>query len=67
MLGVTEEYRRKGLDILFYYYTIQKGLERGYTKSELSWISEDNAVLISIVEKIGAIRYKTYRIYEKPV
>lgn len=65
MLGVTEEYRRKGLDILFYYYTIQKGLERGYTKSELSWISEDNAVLISIVEKIGAIRYKTYRIYEK--
>lgn len=67
MLGVTEEYRRKGIDILFYYYTIQKGLERGYTKSELSWISEDNAVLISIVEKIGSIRYKTYRVFTKQI
>jgi hypothetical protein len=65
LLGVVEEYRTKGFDILFYYYTIVKGLERGYKEAELSWISEDNTVLISIVEKIGAKRYKTYRMYEK--
>jgi len=65
LLGVHEEYRKKGLDILFYYYTITRGLELGYNKSELSWISEDNSNLIGIVEKIGASRYKTYRMYKK--
>lgn len=67
LLGVHEEYRKKGLDILFYYYTITRGLELGYNKSELSWISEDNSNLIAIVEKIGAIRYKTYRMYRKNI
>jgi len=65
LLGVNEEYRKKGLDILFYYYTITRGLELGYNKSELSWISEDNRNLIGIVEKLGASRYKTYRMYRK--
>ncbi len=65
LLGINEEFRTKGLDILFYYYTIKKGLERGYKQAELSWISEDNKVLLSIMEKIGAQRYKVYRMYEK--
>lgn len=65
LLGVSDEFRKKGLDILFYYHTIRKGLERGYKQAELSWISEDNCNLIGIVEKIGAIRYKTYRMYRK--
>lgn len=65
LLGINEEYRSKGLDILFYYSTIKKGPERGYNSAELSWISEDNKVLLSIVEKIGAVRYKIYRMYQK--
>lgn len=64
LLGINEEYRLKGLDILFYYTTIIKGLEHGYDEGELSWISEDNKVLLSIVEKLGARRYKTYRMYQ---
>lgn len=65
LLGVRAEYRSKGLDILFYYFTIIQALKQGYTEAELSWISEENFNLISIVEKIGAKRYKTYRMYEK--
>lgn len=65
LLGINEEYRSKGLDILFYYSTIKRGPERGYYEAELSWISEDNKVLLSIVEKIGAKRYKIYRMYQK--
>lgn len=65
LLGIDEEYRSKGLDILFYYSTIIKGPEQGYKEAELSWISEDNKVLLSIVEKIGAERYKVYRMYKK--
>lgn len=64
-LGVRRDHRLKGLDSLFYYHTIRKGLERGYKMAELSWISEDNKNLVSIVEKMGAERYKTYRMYKK--
>jgi hypothetical protein len=65
LLGIDEKYRSKGLDILFYYHTIKQGLHRGYNAGELSWISEDNKVLLSIVEKMGAERYKVYRMYQK--
>lgn len=64
-LGVRPDHRLKGLDSLFYYHTIRKGLERGYKMAELSWISEENKNLVSIVEKMGAERYKTYRMYKK--
>jgi hypothetical protein len=67
LLGVRTTYRNKGLDVLFYYYTITRVLERGYTWSELSWISEKNRNLVRIVEKIGADRYKTYRVYQKRI
>jgi len=64
-IGVKKDHRFKGLDALFYYHTMRKGIERGYDSAELSWISEDNKNLIKIVEKIGAVRYKTYRMYKK--
>lgn len=64
-LGVHPGYRLKGLDALFYYNTIRKGIKRGYKTAELSWIAENNQNLIKIVEKIGAQRYKTYRFYQK--
>lgn len=67
LLGVSEAYRNKGLDIVFYYYTISRGMERGYNKCELSWISEDNTVLNSIMDKIGSFRYKTYRMFGKDI
>lgn len=64
-IGVKKDHRYKGLDALFYYHTMRKGIERGYSSAELSWISEDNKNLIKIIEKIGAVRYKTYRMYKK--
>jgi hypothetical protein len=33
----------------------------------LSWISEDNAVLIQELQRLGAKQYKTYRVYDKPL
>lgn len=37
----------------------------GYKDAELSWILEDNAPMIRLVENAGATPYKRYRIYEK--
>jgi hypothetical protein len=67
LLGVTEPYRNKGLDIIFYYYTISRGMARGYNKCESSWVSEDNTVLNSIMDKIGSEKYKTYRMFGKEI
>jgi hypothetical protein len=67
LLGIDQSFRLRGMDILFYYYTMQRAFENGYDEAELSWISEDNNILISIVEKLGAELYKKYRVYEKPL
>jgi hypothetical protein len=40
-------------------------LDRGTEHAELSWILEDNMPMRRIIEGLGAISYKTYRIYEK--
>lgn len=41
------------------------GLARGVCQVELSWILEDNRPMRRISESLGAIPYKTYRVYEK--
>jgi hypothetical protein len=65
LLGIQKEYRNRGLDVFFYYHTMKKVFESGYDEAELSWISESNTCLISIVHKFGAELYKRYRVFEK--
>jgi hypothetical protein len=40
-------------------------LERGIERVELSWILEDNWPMRRVIESLGAVAYKTYRIYGK--
>jgi GNAT superfamily N-acetyltransferase len=44
-------------------YHIKQGCER----AELSWILEDNLPMRRLIEAMGGIPYKTYRVYEKPI
>jgi hypothetical protein len=37
----------------------------GFRRVELSWILEDNRSMLRILEEIGAVPYKVYRIFEK--
>ena len=64
-MGVVEEYRGRGVDALFYYETIKRGIEHGYTEGEASWILANNDMMNRAIEMMGAKVYKTYRIYEK--
>ncbi len=41
------------------------GAKKGMKEAELSWILEDNAGMRNILESIGGVAYKRYRIYEK--
>lgn len=38
---------------------------RGVTRAELSWILEDNLPMRRMIEALGGVPYKTYRIYER--
>lgn len=40
-------------------------LGRGTKRAELSWILEDNMPMRRMIEALGGVHYKTYRIYEK--
>ncbi|MFP4176140.1 MAG: N-acetyltransferase [Candidatus Brocadiia bacterium] len=64
-LGVVEEYRNSGVDALLYHDTFENGASRGYWSCEMSWILEDNDLMLRALRRMGAERYKTYRIYAR--
>lgn len=64
-LGVVEEYRSSGLAAAFYVRLTRVARKLGYSGDcEMSWILEDNVLMIRSLEVMGARHYKTYRIYE---
>jgi len=65
IMGMLEAYRGRGADAIFYLETAQEALRRGYKRLEGSWILETNTMMNQIIERLGGVRYKTYRIYEK--
>jgi ribosomal protein S18 acetylase RimI-like enzyme len=67
MMGILKEYRNRGLDAVLYLDTLDKGREAGYKEADCSLIVENNERMIRAIEAFGAKRYKTYRLYEKPI
>jgi hypothetical protein len=65
LLGLTTEYRNRGLFPLFVYEASRRGLEVGTEGGEASWLLEDNAAIVAPLEAMGAQAYKRWRIYEK--
>jgi GNAT superfamily N-acetyltransferase len=63
--GLRKDFRKTGIDGLFYYETYARGVERGFSRGEFSWILEDNLAMRHALENLGAHIYKTYRIYDK--
>jgi len=64
---VVPKHRRQGIDAAMYARTMAAARRRGVRWAELSWILEDNTAMIRALERMGAVPYKTYRIYEKPL
>jgi len=67
LLGVKAEYRKRGIEALLYTELFRRGMALGYKKGELSWILEDNSAMRNIIESLGGMAYKRYRLYEKPL
>ncbi|MEO8348964.1 MAG: N-acetyltransferase [Acidobacteriota bacterium] len=64
-LGIKSEYRMKGLNAVIFAHGLRAALERGLTGVEVSWLLEDNELIIRSVKIFGGRLYKTYRIYER--
>ena len=68
VLDVLKEYRRRGIAEMLILHTLDYGKNvLGYTAAELGWTFEDNDLVNRTIEAVGGRRYKTYRIYQKPL
>jgi GNAT superfamily N-acetyltransferase len=67
LLGVLPEYRNLGLYPLMISEGHRRAVANGYVRGELSWTLEDNHSVNAGIEAAGGRRYKTYRLYEKPL
>jgi len=55
-----------GLAPLLIIDAIRKALrDKGVKQVEMSWILEDNRPMRRMIEQLGGVAYKTYRVYEK--
>jgi GNAT superfamily N-acetyltransferase len=65
--NVAPEYQMMGLGLLLLNGLVPKVMESGITNAEFSWVLESNSFSRGSLEKGGAIRTKTYRIYDRPI
>ena len=65
ILGVLPEYRRMGLYPMIIAEILQRAAGTRYQHIELSWVLEENDDINKPAADAGAVRYKTYRLYEK--
>jgi len=64
LLGVLDEYRRLGIEAIFYAKIIQNGIDNGMITGDASWILENNQMMRKGLENLNAKIDKTYRMYE---
>ena len=64
-LGIKIPYRLSGIQSIMMADSLRFLLGKGYTGAEVSWLLEDNELVIGAVRLWGGQLYKTYRIYEK--
>jgi hypothetical protein len=65
--NVLPEYQMLGLGLVLLNGLVPKVLQSGITNAEFSWVLESNTYSRGSLEKGGAIRTKTYRIYDRPI
>lgn len=64
-LGVLKDYRKKGIEALFFAKNIQEAQRKGIVMGEASWILENNEPMRKAAENLNGEKYKTYRLYSK--
>lgn len=65
LMGVIEEYRKKGLDVVMYDYCIRQLRKKGMQTLDCGWILDTNEDMIGVLKGLGMKRHRSYRLYEK--
>jgi GNAT superfamily N-acetyltransferase len=66
-LGVRKGYRRTGVGSHLYLDTLAAARKNGYGWGEMSWILESNVEMNRAIVRMGGERYKTYRMFSRPL
>ncbi|HHQ49626.1 MAG TPA: N-acetyltransferase [Acidobacteria bacterium] len=66
-MGVKQKFRKRGIEGILVYESIQEALRIGYSWSEYSWILEDNELVKGTIKLMDGKLYRKYRFYEKPL
>ncbi|MEU0272714.1 N-acetyltransferase [Streptomyces sp. NPDC006307] len=66
-MGVSEEHRGRGLELLMYLALSKAAHDRGMTTTEASWVLEDNHHVNAATTRVGGRVTKRYRLYSRPV
>lgn len=61
--GIVKEYRKKGIEAIFFAKNIEEAKKLNLRGGEASWILENNKEMVTAAEKLNGEKYKTYRIY----
>ncbi len=67
ILGIKAGFRKRGLDSVLFLDTWLNARKLKWTGGEISWTLEDNTLVNRAIEIFGARKYKTYRVYGKPL
>jgi hypothetical protein len=67
LLGLVPEFRMSGADALMVHWIWEHGYAKGYRWAESGWILEDNAPMNNAMLRLGFERYKTLRLYDRPL
>ncbi len=65
--NVLPEYQMMGLGLLLLNGLVPKVMQSGIQEAEFSWVLESNSFSRGSLEKGGAVRSKTYRVYDKVI
>lgn len=66
-LGVSADYRGRGIEAAMLTQGLRTGFRLGFKRVESSWILEDNTAVQRVIALFGGQPYRTYRLYEKAV
>jgi GNAT superfamily N-acetyltransferase len=67
LMGVVPEHRNKGVDVAMCHRSLQEIRKKGYQEVDCGWILETNHDMRGFIESLNMTKYRTYRLYEKPL
>ncbi|MCZ2101817.1 MAG: hypothetical protein LC107_09805 [Chitinophagales bacterium] len=66
-LGILKEYRKSGIEAIFFAKNIAEAKSRNLIGGEASWVLENNEPMRAAAEHLNGERYKTYRLYKTKI